>query len=313
MRELRSPSVAVLVPATDDPPTLERCLAAVRRARPTEVLVQRRPHGAGPAAARNRAAARTGAEVIVFVDADVELHPDALDRVRAAFARHSDLTAVFGSYDDRPDAPGTVSRFRNLLHHHVHTSSPGPAETFWAGLGAIRREAFLAAGGFDAERFPRPAIEDIELGARLWRRGARIELDPRIRGTHLKQWSIGAMVRTDLLRRGVPWVRLQLEARSGSGALNLSPRHRLSALACVLGAASLLARRPLAAAGSVAALVVLNAPFYSLLARRGGAALVVAALPLHALHHLLAVISVPLGLAAHVASRRAARAREATP
>jgi hypothetical protein len=242
--------------------------------------------------------------VIVFVDADVELHPDALDRVRGAFARDGGLTALFGSYDDRPVAPGIVSRFRNLLHHHVHASSPGPAETFWAGLGAIRREAFLAAGGFDAERFPRPAIEDIELGARLRREGARIELDPSIRGTHLKRWSIGDMVRTDLVRRGVPWVRLQLEARSVSGALNLSPRHRLSALACLLGAASLALRRPLVATGSVAALVALNAQFYSLLARRGGVVLAVAGLPLHALHHLLAVLSVPLGLAAHFRSGR---------
>jgi transposase len=33
-----------------------------------------------------------------------------------------------------------VSRFRNLLHHHTHTTHPGPACTFWAGCGAVRRE-----------------------------------------------------------------------------------------------------------------------------------------------------------------------------
>ena len=301
----------MLVPATDDPPTLERCLTAVHRARPTEVLVQHRPRGAGPAAARNLAARRTSADVIVFVDADVEIHPDAVDRVRTAFARDGGLTAVFGCYDDRPYARGIVSRFRNLLHHHIHASSPGPAETFWAGLGAIRREAFLAAGGFDAARFPTPAIEDIELGARLRRAGARIQLDPDIRGTHLKRWSLGGMIRTDVVRRGVPWVRLQLEARSLSGALNLAPRHRLSALACVLAAGSLAARRPRAATGFVALLVALNARFYELLARRGGPGLAVAAVPLHVLHHLLAVASLPLGLVAHVASRRGAGSTEA--
>ena len=127
------------------------------------------------------------------------------------------LVAVFGSYDDQPADPAPVSRFRNLLHHHVHSSSPGPAETFWAGLGAIRRDAFLAAGGFDAARYPEPAIEDIELGTRLVADGASIVLDPQIRGTHLKRWSLTSMVRTDLVRRGIPWVQLQLESGRSSG------------------------------------------------------------------------------------------------
>ena len=43
------------------------------------------------------------------------------------------------------------------------------ARTVWAGLGAIRRKAFEAIKGFDADRYPRPSIEDIELGDRLRR------------------------------------------------------------------------------------------------------------------------------------------------
>jgi hypothetical protein len=160
----------------------------------------------------NSGAADASAEVIAFVDADVEVHEDALERFRRAFAADPRLVAVFGSYDDEPADPAPVSRFRNLLHHHVHSSSPGPAETFWAGLGAIRRDAFLAAGGFDAARYPEPAIEDIELGTRLVADGASIVLDPQIRGTHLKRWSLTSMVRTDLVRRGIPWVQLQLES-----------------------------------------------------------------------------------------------------
>src|SRR5690349_17222010 len=126
------------------------------------------------------------------------------------FAGDPALVAVFGAYDDDPRHPGLTSRYRNLLHHHVHSGAAGEAETFWAGLGAIRREAFEAAGGFDAERFPQPSIEDIELGARLRRGGARIVLDPSIRGRHLKAWTPWSMVRTDLTRRGIPWTRLLL-------------------------------------------------------------------------------------------------------
>jgi Glycosyl transferase family 2 len=307
----RLPTLAAVVPATDAPATLERCLAALRASSspPDELLVIEGPPGAGPAQARNAGAAEASAEVLAFVDADVEVHADALERARRAFAADPRLVAVFGSYDDRPADPGTVSRFRNLLHHHVHSSAPGPAQTFWAGLGAIRRDAFLAAGGFDAERYPGPAIEDIELGMRLVAEGAAITLDPEIRGTHLKRWSLAGMVRTDLLRRGIPWVRLQLEAGRSSAALNLAWRHRLGALAAVATVAAAAARRPVAATAALGCLVGLNARFYSLLRRRGGLRLALAGVPLHVLHHLVSVTAAAAGAVGHALERGRGRGR----
>ncbi|HEV2060815.1 MAG TPA: glycosyltransferase, partial [Solirubrobacteraceae bacterium] len=215
--------LSVVIPATDTPATLGRCLAALERSsEPFEVAVVTAASASGPAAARNAGVARTSGEIVVFVDADVEVHPDALRRVREAFERDATLAAVFGAYDDRPAAPAVASRFRNLLHHYVHTSAGGAATTFWAGLGAIRREAFDAVGGFDAQRYARPCIEDIELGMRLHAAGRRIELDPAVRGTHLKRWTLASMVRTDLASRGAPWVALRLErGGAGGGALNL--------------------------------------------------------------------------------------------
>ena len=158
----------------------------------------------GPAAARNRAAQQARDDILLFVDADVELHPDAMERIRAHFDADPELAAVFGSYDDRPAAPGVVSRFRNLLHHHTHSSHPGPATTFWAGCGAVRRQAFLDLGGFDANTYKRPCVEDIEFGLRLSDAGGRILLDPAIQGTHQKRWSLGSMVVTDIGQRAIP-------------------------------------------------------------------------------------------------------------
>jgi glycosyltransferase involved in cell wall biosynthesis len=307
-------SLSVVVPATAAAPTLDRCLAAIDRGleRPEQVVVQREPRGAGPALARNIAAREAIGDVLVFVDADVELHRDAIARIRARFAGDAGLVALFGAYDDRPAAPGAVSRFRNLLHHHVHASSGGPAETFWAGLGAVRRDAFLEAGGFDSERYRVPAIEDIELGTRLHAAGFRIELDPRIGGTHLKHWSLAGMVRTDLTRRGIPWVRLQLDARAASRALNLGWRHRLSAAASLGLVAALVARRPRGALLAAGSMAVLNARFYALLARRGGPSLLAAGLPLHVIHGLTAAAAVPAGALANLAGRIAAGWRDAS-
>ena len=296
--------LTVVIPATDAPATLGRCLAALERsseAHAVEVVTAAR--GRGPAAARNAGVARTDGDIVVFVDADVEVHPDALRRLREML-EHDALDAVFGAYDEHPAATATVSRFRNLLHHHVHTSAAGPATTFWAGLGAVRREAFEAVGGFDARRYPRPSIEDIELGMRLHAAGRRIALDPRARGTHLKRWTLRSMLRADLAARGAPWVALRLE-RGGAGgaALNLSGRQRLAAAAAVLAAAGAVTGRGRVAALALAAMVAPNARFYALLARRGGPRLALAGVPLHLVHHLTAAASVPAGVLLWVRGR----------
>jgi len=299
--------LSAIVPATNRPPTLGRVVAAIRAADrpPDELIVVEEAPEPGPAAARNEGARRAAGEVLVFVDADVVPHADAFARIRGAFERDPGLTAVIGSYDDRPAAPGVVAGFRNLLHHHVHQEGAGEVPTFWAGLGALRREAFDAVGGFDAARFPRASIEDVELGVRLAARGARIVLDARLQGTHLKAWTLREMVRTDFAGRGVPWVELLLAGGTSTTMLNLGWRHRASALACVTAATALALRRPALATGALAGLVVLNAPFYALLVRRRGPLEAALGVGLHAVHHLTAVASVPAGLGA-ILLRRAA-------
>ena len=304
------------MPATDGPPTLARCVRAIGEAAdgPDQVVVVGRATAPGPAAARNQGADEATGDVLVFVDSDVVVHHDAFRHVRRSFAADPSLIALFGSYDDAPEGEGVVSAFRDLLHHHVHQRSAGPAATFWAGLGAIRRDAYLAAGGFDADRYPAPSIEDVELGMRLHRHGARIELEPALLGTHLKRWTLPRMVRTDLLARGAPWVALLLRERSHSTALNLGWRHRLGA-ATAVGVAWLAARRrPLAASCALGVFVLVDRPFHALLWRRQGPRGAAAGVGLHLVHHLTSAAAVPLGVAVYARERlgRGAPARNAS-
>ncbi len=299
-------TLSCVVPATNRPATLEQALAAVRAAvdPPQELIVVEEPASAGPAEARNDGARKATGDVLVFVDSDVVVRDDVFRRVRAAFAADPDLVALFGSYSDEVATTGVVAGFRNLLHHHVHQRSGGEARTFWAGLGAVRRDAFLAASGFDAERFPVPSIEDIELGGRLAAAGGRILLDPALQGTHLKEWRLSDMVKTDFAQRGVPWVELLLERRELPATLNLGWRERASAAASVVAAISLLRRKPSGAVIALGSLVALNRDFYGLLARRQGSHRAAIGVGLHAIHHLTAAAAVPAGVIAHLRRRR---------
>src|SRR5439155_11116219 len=144
-------TVSVSVPATNAPTTLLSCCDALIASDqpPDEIVVIDSPGDANAATARNLGAERATGDILLFVDADVEVQPGVMTQIRDAFDTDPDLAALFGSYDDAPSAPGVTSAFRNLLHHHVHQGAAGPATTFWTGLGAVRREAFEGVGGFD--------------------------------------------------------------------------------------------------------------------------------------------------------------------
>src|SRR4029450_7930169 len=108
----------------------------------------------------------------VFCDADGAAAEDALSGMSRILEQDASIAAVFGAYDLAPPQPNFMSQYRNLSHACVHESGNPEAATFWAGLGAIRAEAFRAVGGFD-ERFARPSVEDIDLGYRVARAAER--------------------------------------------------------------------------------------------------------------------------------------------
>ncbi|MEB3350872.1 MAG: glycosyltransferase [Cyanobacteriota bacterium] len=282
------PEDEALVVFDGDPPPPPAWLSASR------ARLLRTPRRSGPGVARNQAALEARGDVLLFVDADVELHPTAIARIREHFARDPDLVSVFGSYDDDPVAPGRVSRFRNLLHHHTHSVNAGPAASFWAGCGAIRRDRFLALGGFDGLTYPRPSIEDIELGTRMAAAGDRVLLDPTILCRHHKRWTLVSMLRTDIRDRAIPWSRLILQQRSLPTSLNLDWSARFSGLASLVLVLALPllpvpGLGPVAAAGlalALGALLLLNRSFYATLVRCDGPLSLLWSVPLHVLYYL---------------------------
>jgi glycosyltransferase involved in cell wall biosynthesis len=251
----------------------------------------------GPAHARNLGAGEATGNVLLFLDADVEIAPDALERIRTAFTATPDLVALFGSYDDAPACNGVVSQFRNLLHHHTHTSHPGRAASFWSGCGAIRSAAFFDVGGFNDD-FRHPSVEDIDLGLRVQAAGGRIVLDPAIQCKHHKSWSLRSMVMTDIFRRAVPWTQLILENQDLPVTLNLDWGNRLCGAAALFSAGLLPLSLaigswwPLLAVPAVLlAMAWMHLDFYQLCLRRRGVAFAFAAFALHWFFYLYSTLT----------------------
>lgn len=168
----------------------------------------------GPGGARNVAAHEAAGDVLWFVDADVVVHEDAALAIAKGFD-DDNVVGVFGSYDDHPTATNFFSQYKNLVHHYYHQHAKEVAQTFWSGCGAVRREAFLAVGGFDIERYKYPSIEDIELGHRLLAAGGGLRLRREVQCTHLKVWRLGNLLHTEIFRRAIPWSRLIISSGEG--------------------------------------------------------------------------------------------------
>ena len=266
----------------------------------------------GPAAARNLGALQARGEWLLFIDADCVPHADTLARMAAAISAGPWAEAVFGSYDAAPPAAGFVARYKNLMHHYVHQQGEREAFTFWAGCGAVRRSTFLEVGGFDPALYPRPCIEDIELGYRLRAGGSRIRLAADVQVTHQKAWTFLGMVRSDILDRGLPWARLIAARGALAPDLNLRWRDRVSGL-LALAAAGALAATPLlppaglVAAASAGSLVVLNLDAYRYLAKVQGSLFAARAVPLHALYYAYATAAFAAGTVWGLADRLAGR------
>jgi GT2 family glycosyltransferase len=286
----------------DDGSSDETSLIAARYA---DTVVSLPGKASGPAYARNRGFDVCRSDIVVFIDADCVAYPDTLSRFVGLFASDPELGAAFGSYDDKPPASGIMSQYRNLVHHYVHHQNAGEVETFWAGAGAIRREVFTEVGMYDEWHYSKPQIEDIELGARIRKLGRRILLDPSIQITHLKKWTLGQVIRTDLWDRGIPWARLLMHrgAMLSTATLNLRWSEKLNTfltcLALVLVLSVPIVRSPIPvwiALACVSTVLVLNAPLWGFFTRVRGPIFAILVMPAHLMYYLINGISFGVGL-----------------
>jgi GT2 family glycosyltransferase len=312
------PRVTAIVPAYNAEATIGSCLRAIFALRPAvaEVIVYDdgatdRTHAIaraanarilchhgpprGPAHGRNAAAAQARSDLLLFVDADVVVAPDSLERLVAAL-RESKAAAAFGSYDDRLVSRRATSIYANLRHHFVHQHSPQDATTFWAGIGLIDRSIFISVGGYDAKTFVHPSIEDVELGIRLVTAGHRIRLVPQALGTHYKDWSLFQVWYSDVVRRAYPWSCLIADKRTAGADLNVATSERVTALFAVAIPALLFLGFVMPSMLVMAALMTVgymgrNRRFFGFLAKRVRMPTLAAAIAMHWLYHCYASVT----------------------
>lgn len=161
--------IDVVIPSAGRP-SLERLLEALEPqldGLDGDVTVILDHAGDGPAAARNRGWRQSDAEWVAFLDDDVLPAPDWAERLQADLAG---LGPAVAASQGRLRVPLPTDRRPTDWERNV-ASLEG---ALWVTADfAMRRDALVAAGGFD-ERFPRAYREDTDLALRLLRGGWQI-------------------------------------------------------------------------------------------------------------------------------------------
>jgi len=301
-RMKEKPLISVVIPVHNGAATLPRCLEALVASvyENVEIIVVddastddtpavaarypcrllRLPENVGAARAKNFGAQEAKGEILFFTDADVYVPPPALAYVAEDLA-DPEVDGVVGLLARDCPHENFASQFKNLWMHFTYLRQPRRVGLFFTSAAAIRREIFIREGGFDPHYQGASITEDIEFGQRLLSRGYRIVMDKRLTVVHDKHYTMGDLLRTDLLRaRGLmqTWLRNRLSKTKrahyasvpwyfGAGVLMMGLATLWALAALALGQAQLLWGVGLFILGAL----VLNSPFLLALGRwRGG-------------------------------------------
>gem|GEM_PF-1174658 len=227
----RACSLSVVLPVLDGAETLPRCLAALRgsslrdfeivaiddgssddtaailAAEGVDVLL-RNAAPAGCFAARNHGAEAARGQVLLFVDADVEVASDTLAKVWRHCGEGT-RDAVIGLYAlDHPHA-NLASRYKNAWIRWSYLRHGSEVDWFFTAVGAVRRDVWKRVGGF-AESFDRTTGGgDLDFGRKLREAGVVVLLDKTLAVVHRRRFGVWSLLVNDFNRaRG--WAGLGL-------------------------------------------------------------------------------------------------------
>lgn len=195
-----TPKISIIVPAYNAAKSIEICLASLLQqtysAKKTEihivndgsddntlnvlealnlpdyVYIHTHNKNRGLAAARNTGIARSKGDIIIFLDADMEVSPDFIEN-HVQFHKKPKVVGVLSALLSAPENP--VDKYQKYLYQSKRGAKKYPVQTplpfhaFILGVTSIKRHAISELGGFDAKILSYGG-EDTEFAYRLWQK-----------------------------------------------------------------------------------------------------------------------------------------------
>jgi glycosyltransferase involved in cell wall biosynthesis len=189
----------------------------------------------GPAAARNRGARDSEADLLAFLDDDCQAEPAWLREMALGIAS-SPYQACLGRTlnlfpENRP--AGAYQFFMEFYRDYARLAN-GDLYLVMSNNAIYRRETFLALGGFN-EDFPLPGAEDLELSHRIVAGGFRQGFLPQAVVRHAHCQTARAYLRQQY-QYGRGYARMAASLRRSGISLQVGQRRRPQFHLALLGA-----------------------------------------------------------------------------
>ena len=327
--------LSIIIPVRDRSDSLKRCLESLKESkfRKFEVIVvddcsqkdcseMVRKYGykavrldkrSGSWYARNKGAELAEGDILLFLDGDMVLQSDTLNKIHNFFSSNH-YAALSGICGGGKIQGNLATQYKNLWMHYSYLRSPENFDWFISGVGAVKREIFFDLKGFDTTFETKTGGGDLEFGTRLKEAGQEIFLDKELQADHLKQHTLFSLIHNDY-NRSKGWFKLILGKKMVRDIVrklriaNIYPGFIISVFVAFLLLVSLflsLWSSKFLLMTMVFGLIYLsvNYPLFRFLQKRGGVKFLLKAIPLSIVDHLVSGIGVMVGGLGYLFSRR---------
>ena len=196
--------ISVIVPTYNDREDLEKCLSAISKSsyKPYEVIVvddasikqmkdivdkynfkyKRLRNNSGQATARNVGAKLARGNILFFIDSNVVIRKNTIEKVAKAYKRNPNFNIYQGIASKIPVNKGFGPKLF-ALKWYFELSKIRKASFVYSHVFSIKKDVFNEVGGFN-ERFKPPGGgEEFDLGHRL-RKKYIVHTDPKLLVEH---------------------------------------------------------------------------------------------------------------------------------
>jgi len=216
------PKISVVIPFKNSEAVLHRCLAAIydSSSLPYEVIVVddhaedgsvgiaesfpcillHNTNNYGVASARNLGADEASGDIILFIDSDIMLKKNTIEKLLLCYKRF-DMDGAVGVLSADIEFSGFYSQYKNLWMRYTYLRMQGEFPPFYSSVASIKRTAFEKTDGF-SEKYRKPDVEDTDFGNHLFECDCVVRLCPEVEVVHIKEYSFLQLVTTNL-KRGV--------------------------------------------------------------------------------------------------------------
>lgn len=187
----RKKMLSIIIPKYKSEKTIKECIASINNSsfKSFEVIMVDGSKGAG--IARNIGVRKAKGDIVLFLDSDVVVHPNTIEKINNSFK--NDISALQCMYSKKCPIKNFYSQYQNLYHYYMFNSIKSKyIQTASTYCFAIRKEEFIDFSNIKT-------VEDGEWGIKLYQKGKKILLDKDIQVEHLKRYTLISLLKRSFI------------------------------------------------------------------------------------------------------------------